>query len=227
MSPAISTVLIVRNFADEDMPTHEEIARYWYCRALPGSNYVPLIDLGEPECFACGWCRQEQVRSEKALANLWKGLERAHVVPRSLGGPTSVENIILLCHACHLSAPDTSDASRFWRWVVDHPNSGALAYLFEISGPHDPRARDYTGPQAKDLHALSSLQINELNVLTEIWENNPEGTLRQRLHEAVKRIGGVSTHWGIGLSSGTVLELLREVVRDELASRQNRLEESG
>ncbi|MBB6476488.1 HNH endonuclease [Sphaerisporangium rubeum] len=216
----------MRKFADEGMPTHEEIARYWYCRALPGSDYIPLIDLGEPECFACGWCRQEQVSSKEASAKVWKGLERAHVVPRALGGPDSVENIILLCQACHENAPDTADAARFWRWVVDHPNSGGLGYLFHLSGPQDPRARNYTGPQAKDLNALASLRAGELKVLAEIYENNPPGTLQQRLHEAVRSIGGVSTHWGIGLSSGTVAELLREIVRSELALRQNRFEES-
>ncbi|GIH79016.1 hypothetical protein Plo01_54450 [Planobispora longispora] len=224
MSVPPRMLLAVHKFSDTGVPTHEEIARYWCGRALPGSDYIPFDDLGEPECFACGWCRVEQVRSKKALAMLWKGLERAHVVPRALGGPDAVENVILLCQRCHRDAPDTADAARFWRWVVEHPRNGTIAYLAEIAGPHDSRARDYTGPQAKDLHALASLSADEFQVLRAIYENAPDALLN-RLHEAERRIGGVSMHWGVGISTGTMAELLREVVRHELAMQGKGSEE--
>lgn len=196
------------------MPTHEEIATYWYCRALPGSDdYVPLIDLGEPECFACGWCRTEQVTSKKALKKRWKGLERAHVLARSLGGADAVENIILLCERCHKESPDTADPQRFWRWVIDHPASGSMGYVFQLEGPRDPRVRDYTGPQAHTLRALALLSSDDWETLGELQEKMTQKEFIRLMREAEMRIGGVSTHWGIGLSSGTVAEIFREVAR--------------
>uniref|UniRef100_UPI0009E74950 HNH endonuclease n=1 Tax=Nonomuraea pusilla TaxID=46177 RepID=UPI0009E74950 len=202
---------------DDAMPTHDEIASYWYCRALPGSeNYVPLIDLGEPECFACGWCRVEHVTSKKALEKRWKGLERAHVVPRSLGGADTVDNIILLCERCHEESPDTADAHRLWRWVIDHPRSGSFGYVFQLDGPQDPRIHKYTGPQAHALRALASLSADEWQTLIELQKGHPTRDLVRLMREAGARIGGVSTHWGIGYSSGTVAEILREAVRQYL-----------
>lgn len=206
-SPAVKAI--------DDMPSCEEIVRYWCERPLPGSDYIPLIDLGEPECFACGWCRTEQVMSAKALANQWKGLERAHVIPRSLGGSNLVENIILLCSTCHAEAPDTADEGRFWRWVIDHERNGSMAYLFQLTGAHDPRVHRYRGPQAKALRALASLSSNDLESLTRLFEQRQTSEIVGMMREAERRIGGISMHWGIGLSTGTIAEILREVLDNE------------
>lgn len=209
-------------FTDDTMPTYEEITTYWYCRALPDSDdYIPLIDRGEPECFACGWCRLDHVTSREALKKRWKGLERAHVIPRALGGPDTPENIVLLCERCHKESPDTADASRFWRWVIDHPASGSFGYIFQIEGPHDARARDYTGPHASSVRAMASLSPEEWNDLIELQKSSSTDDMVRLMKEAEIRIGGVSTHWGIGLAAGTRAEILREMISSYRINRKN------
>ncbi|MEU7528541.1 HNH endonuclease [Saccharothrix sp. NPDC042600] len=48
----------------------------------------------------------------------WKSpVERAHVVPKSLGGSYDVRNFALLCAKHHKEAPDVADAEAFWSWV--------------------------------------------------------------------------------------------------------------
>ena len=197
---------------DDDLPSHEEVAKYWYGRPLPGSDRIPLVDLDGPECFACGWCRLWQVQSKKALRDIWKGLQRAHVIARSLGGPATVENLALLCQHCHNDSPDTGDPAIFWRWVVDHPRNGSIDYL-RFRDFNDLRVTDYRGPFANCLHGLGSLTDDELTVLVSFCEANPYDMMLQQLREARDRLGGVTTHWGIGLSPGTITALLREIAR--------------
>ncbi|MGW3591540.1 HNH endonuclease signature motif containing protein [Streptomyces fungicidicus] len=44
-------------------------------------------------------------------------VDRAHVVPTSLGGSMDVRNFALLCTEHHKQAPDIADAEAFWAWV--------------------------------------------------------------------------------------------------------------
>ena len=46
-----------------------------------------------------------------------KPVERAHVVPTSLGGSMDVKNFALLCRDHHAEAPDVADAESFWAWI--------------------------------------------------------------------------------------------------------------
>jgi hypothetical protein len=43
--------------------------------------------------------------------------QRAHAVPKSLGGSSDVRNFALLCDRHHKEAPDVADAEAFWAWV--------------------------------------------------------------------------------------------------------------
>lgn len=57
---------------------------------------------------------------EVACLVCWrKPVERAHVVPQSLGGSMDIRNFALLCATHHAQAPDVADAESFWAWV-DH-----------------------------------------------------------------------------------------------------------
>ncbi|WP_237532731.1 hypothetical protein [Streptomyces sp. SID8352] len=44
-------------------------------------------------------------------------VERAHVVPASLGGSMDVRNFAHLCADHHKQAPDIADAEAFWAWI--------------------------------------------------------------------------------------------------------------
>ncbi|MFI9367057.1 HNH endonuclease [Kitasatospora sp. NPDC053057] len=59
------------------------------------------LGLDDPACLVC-----------------WRTpVERAHVVPTSLGGSMDVRNFALLCKGHHAEAPDVADAESFWGWV--------------------------------------------------------------------------------------------------------------
>ncbi|MFC9153816.1 HNH endonuclease [Streptomyces bauhiniae] len=65
-------------------------------RAIAG-----YLGLEEPICLIC-----------------WQSpVERAHVIPESLGGSNDVRNFALLCSRHHREAPDVADAEAFWSWV--------------------------------------------------------------------------------------------------------------
>jgi hypothetical protein len=66
----------------------------------PKKAIMEYLGIGE-ECLIC-----------------WNSpVERAHVVPASLGGSMDVRNFALLCHEHHKQAPDIADAEAFWAWV--------------------------------------------------------------------------------------------------------------
>lgn len=67
----------------------------------PVRAIADYLGLEEPICLIC-----------------WQApVERAHVVPESLGGSNDVRNFALLCPRHHREAPDVADAEAFWSWV--------------------------------------------------------------------------------------------------------------
>lgn len=52
-------------------------------------------------------------------------LERAHLVPRSLGGSDDASNLVLLCRSCHRKAPNTDDAAYMLEWVYGYADREA------------------------------------------------------------------------------------------------------
>ncbi|WP_201294752.1 HNH endonuclease [Nocardiopsis sp. FR4] len=48
-----------------------------------------------------------------------ESVERAHAVPRSLGGSNDVRNFAPLCTDHHKASPDVADSEAFWSWI-DH-----------------------------------------------------------------------------------------------------------
>ncbi|WP_019066063.1 HNH endonuclease [Streptomyces hokutonensis] len=67
----------------------------------PVRAIADYLGLDEPICLIC-----------------WQApVERAHVVPVSLGGSNDVRNFALLCPRHHREAPDVADAEAFWSWV--------------------------------------------------------------------------------------------------------------
>jgi len=114
------------------MPEAYKVAEYWASREGyerirhidPSACFV--VDLGEPDCFACGWWPGwlEGPDIEGSLKHIWSksasGLERCHLVPRDKEGSNDPENIVLLCKPCHLAAPDCINPDVMLRWVVGH-----------------------------------------------------------------------------------------------------------
>ncbi len=60
-------------------------------------------------CWCCGSSKKE--------------LQKCHIVPKSLGGPDSPNNLVPLCSLCHDEAPDVKDPEAIWTWIANQQNS--------------------------------------------------------------------------------------------------------
>lgn len=78
-----------------------EVVEYWESRIYEGDLGVDWAD-AHTRCWRCGYKR---------------GLERCHIIPRSLGGSDECDNLVLLCASCHKEAPNCPDSNYMWEWV--------------------------------------------------------------------------------------------------------------
>ena len=129
-------------------------------------------------------------------------IERAHSLPRSLGGSYDVRNYALLCPRHHKLAPDVSDAEAFWAWVdyVSLRDShekwakapGELLERLNISLPRAGLAKDradFNDMVRRELTELYGWQEDDFaamnwNLQSEFYEVLTEATGE---HFAVKR----------------------------------------
>lgn len=81
------------------------------------------MDWGEPSCWACGrtwWGKYDKsVLKGKSVSSGWDKvpLQRCHIVPKSLGGVDTADNLFLMCKECHDLAPNTIYKDVFLKWV--------------------------------------------------------------------------------------------------------------
>ena len=102
------------------------------------TSIVVVEDWGEPCCFACGkyLVANENDEDIGIPEKIWgkgkiQAAERAHIVPKSLGGPDSADNLFVLCRCCHAESPDTRFKAEFFRWVYQRrkrPSPCVLAF---------------------------------------------------------------------------------------------------
>ena len=105
-----------------DLPAKSEIFDYWKSRL---SEHGIFIDWGEPGCWACGFHYGDKydIRNSNAgrdaIFRCWDRipLQRCHIVPRSLGGSDSPDNLFLMCRECHDHAPNTPFPEIFFEWA--------------------------------------------------------------------------------------------------------------
>lgn len=93
--------------------TQKQIVEYWSKRINDMDIFVDWSE-AEKHCWRCGSP---------------ENLQRAHIVPDSLGGFDSPDNLILLCDKCHSEAPNVTDPEIMWDWLTAY-NSYRL-YSFE------------------------------------------------------------------------------------------------
>lgn len=80
-----------------NLPSYKRIVDYWL-KNLPEHLDDGQIVMGQ--CFACG----DSLK-----------LERCHIVSKDSGGPDTVDNLHILCGACHLDSEYLSQ-SDYWKW---------------------------------------------------------------------------------------------------------------
>ncbi|WP_063762324.1 HNH endonuclease [Streptomyces sp. NRRL F-5123] len=145
----IPDVLTIRDPGREHTYDHRELPVRGRDTCADGRRSRPSVraiadylGLDEPICLIC-----------------WqKPVERAHVVPASLGGSNDVRNFALLCPRHHREAPDVADAEAFWSWVDyacerDGHMKWAGLGTGDLARMKDVGIRlDTSGPVRKSLH---------------------------------------------------------------------------
>lgn len=88
------------------MPTKQQIKSHWQDRLVGLGKFLCKEDFHEHDaCFACGISYGDPT-------------ERAHILARCDGGTDAVENLHLLCHACHKQSEFMS-GDQYWSWLKE------------------------------------------------------------------------------------------------------------
>ena len=78
-----------------------EIVAYWSKHQDECGLSVDWAEAHE-RCWRCG-CENK--------------LERAHIIPDSIGGKDEPSNFVLLCKRCHADGPNVKDPEIMWDWI--------------------------------------------------------------------------------------------------------------
>lgn len=175
------------------------VAEYWLGteegrRRFPGN--AALIDFGEPSCFACGF-QATRVDEPPEIWQVWSKavLDRAHLIPRTLGGDDEAPNLVLLCSDCHRDAPNVGDSRYMLEWM------GRRESFFSRRIAMFQRAIDTGGLERE--YAILAEEVKDdrvSKVLRELlgswtathgWYVN-ESTEEAVMAEAIRRVAGES-----------------------------------
>lgn len=115
-------------YGDDDYNKNFDISR----------SITVVTDWGEPRCFACdkfapfAKCLDEETQSHDFdFKKLWNqsavrhSFEKAHILPKALGGKVRADNMFILCRDCHKESPDTIYKEEFFRWVYRKRHEGS------------------------------------------------------------------------------------------------------
>jgi len=96
-------------------PAHEAIRRYWLDISPWRQQLVVHLGGNEPCCFAC-----------QLGFDSWTHTERAHLIAHAHGGPSTPDNLVLLCALCHatmdvLFGHPTCPPELKLTWIAHHP----------------------------------------------------------------------------------------------------------
>ena len=94
------------------MPGVAAIVKHWQAQGAPIA-----VDWSEAHdhCWRCGCDLVRGFSAKHSEDDAFP--HRAHIVPRSLGGSDTADNLIILCRRCHLQAPDVADKDFMWEWI--------------------------------------------------------------------------------------------------------------
>jgi hypothetical protein len=81
--------------------TKDDVVRYWERRQDEAGLSVDWKDASK-RCWRC---------ADEA------DLQKCHIIPKSVGGPDTPSNFVLLCFRCHRDAPNVPDPDFIWTWL--------------------------------------------------------------------------------------------------------------
>ncbi|MFJ8033142.1 HNH endonuclease [Streptomyces sp. NPDC096032] len=180
------------------VPSKWKIAQHWN-ESPRREDFAPHLLLDEPCCFACGWFSERWKRATAQASWQRASLERAHIIPSSLGGSDDVSNLLLLCKPCHQESPDWVDPAQMARWIAtreERPSRELETFLAWFAAAEK-------APEFKD--ALASV----------VAEEGAAERVSELLQDLLGRAG---THFGVGYSQGTRVAVL-QAAADEINRR--------
>ncbi|MFE2477837.1 HNH endonuclease [Streptomyces sp. NPDC059389] len=176
------------------MPSKWTIATFWSDSPRIGT-FAPHLQLDEPCCFACGWFSERWKKATPQASWQRATLERAHIVPRSLGGSDDAANLLLLCRSCHEESPDWSDPEQMARWIStreERPSKEVETFMSWLTAAEKI-------PEFKEAVASMATAPGANERITEL--------LQSLLSQA-------GTHFGVGFSQGTREAVLGAAARE-------------
>lgn len=187
------------------VPTKWQLAQHWAASA-DRATFAPMLeDLTHPCCFACGWFSEHWAKATSKASWERATLERAHIVPSSLGGPDDATNVILLCAPCHRDSPDWHDPSAMARWIAERPERGSKE-LEELS---DWITALQQAPEFDTLLTLVGMGVR-------MGVDTPEGAAQDIIDVLWESAQNAGTHV-TELSRGTKVAILRDAAERTLS----------
>ncbi|MFI9628541.1 HNH endonuclease [Streptomyces sp. NPDC052042] len=178
----------------------------------PVRAIADYLGLDEPICLIC-----------------WQTpVERAHVVPESLGGSNDVRNFALLCPHHHREAPDVADAEAFWSWVDyacerdGHMKWEGVEPEMLAKAEQVGLRIDTHGPVRKSLHHFGRVRdelVRHYGWCPEDFAGGDQwGALMEEFHTVMD--AATSTHFNVAKKASTeawAFEVARRRLRDGVA----------
>ena len=215
----IPDVLTIRDpdrehaYAHRELPVRNRDSRPDRRRSRPSVRVIAdYLGLDEPICLIC-----------------WQApVERAHVVPKSLGGSNDVRNFALLCPRHHREAPDVADAEAFWSWL-DYASDRDGHLMWDGVEPemlakleHVGLHPDMSGPVRKSLHHFDRVRdelVRHYGWCPEDFAGGYHwGALMEEFHTVMD--AATSTHFNVAKKASTeawAFEVARRRLRDGIA----------
>lgn len=123
--------------------SHFEIFNYWKDKAIKSNGCIVstddmeendilvVEDWGEPTCWCCGkfiykvydlklyddYCKNGDYNKIWNCAGVRHNLNKCHIIPFSMDGDDTPNNLFLMCESCHIKSPDIINEKYFLNYV--------------------------------------------------------------------------------------------------------------
>jgi hypothetical protein len=106
-----ATLVGMVGYTERKMPTVRKIYQHWGLTLVKLNKFDSLFEVEDGDhsiCWACGMVSEQS-------------LERAHILPRNIGGTDDVANLHMLCVLCHKISEDAW-GKQYWNWFMNAGN---------------------------------------------------------------------------------------------------------
>lgn len=76
-----------------------------------------MVDFADEEEGYDTLLEQGKIKDIWDCQSVRSALDKAHIIPKALGGELIPKNLFCLCHRCHRNSPDTRFPQEFFKWI--------------------------------------------------------------------------------------------------------------